>query len=109
MVSLRTWRPGLSRLFTTHWIADTMKLFPLALCGFLLGLTTSCDRATTAAPPCPADGRLVTIYVHDDPTKGSKGIDGMLAAWKDGWASLRKKGILIHIPVARVITIHESN
>ena len=33
----------------------------------------------------------------------------MLAAWKDGWASLRKKGILIHIPVARVITIHESN
>lgn len=81
---------------------------PVVLSACLLALLSCCGRSSTPASPCPADGRLVAIFIEDDPTERPERVEGELVGWSDGWASLRKGDLVIHVPVARIYAIHES-
>lgn len=81
----------------------------LLLSAGLLALLCSCGRPDTVAPPCPADGRFVALYIEDDPDEKAESVEGKLVEWSDGWASLQKDGLTIHVPVARIRVVHESS
>lgn len=71
-------------------------------------LTSSCGQAEGMRPPCPADGRWVALYVVDDPGDPER-IEGDLIAWEDGWATVSRPGIIIHVPIEKILVVHENN
>lgn len=85
-----------------------MNRMPLLLPVCLLGLLAGCGRSDMPSSPCPTDGRHVAVYFEELPTEKSERIEGKLVGWSGGWVSLRREGLTIHLPVARIRAVHDT-
>lgn len=50
----------------------------------------------------------MALFIEDDPDEKPERIEGNLVGWSNGWASVRKDSLTIHVPVARIRVVHES-
>lgn len=86
-----------------------MKLLASILMALVTVLALSCGAPQEEKKaPCPADGRSVAIYVLMNPEGPPERIEGKFVRWGDGWATVERQGLRVHIPLDKVYVIHEN-